>query len=385
MPTNRFCLLIFVFTLMIVPTRGQSNEAAPWTITEDCLTVEEAFLETYPGRIFAYEPGTGIRGISADVPSSYFVAFAGTNFTGASAISPNGAWIAIPAGYINLAGLEDYIYVVNEIRVQSTDFGTVNITRRIPWQAQFRGTEVDEAVRDIRWLDNAAFRYTEETWENDDPAFYTVNAFLDAAEGDDDLFVLDVREGVSPDGTLVFGIEAFEAGVFDRATGDLIAALSAPRHRLVGWLPDSGGFITMSYERRENENVPQVTWFDRNGERVSLITELPVNQFTWSPRGDRFAFSVYDAARGQNTLYIGDPTTQTLRDTCLDIRWGNRDLGYGLKWSPTGDALAVMRSTINALYIVDLDAATVAPVPNYTEADPSYLLGWYLLGNEETP
>ena len=375
----RVLFLTFMLSIGSFSNAAQPTTDDPWPISERCATINDTPAEQFIGTIFAYEPEVGVRGLRADLTTSYFVAFEGANFTGAAAISPSGEFIAIPSGLISFSTLVDETYQVNEIRVQSTDPATNSIANRIPWDANYRGTNQDLIMRDLRWLDENSLLYAEDDWQTERAytTVFTIDAMTDAAEYIDDPVIQQITDGLSPDRTRAVGLFDFEIGLFDVATGDLLRGYTSERPQLAAWSPDSSQFVMQNSERIDGETIPYLTLIDRDGITTERIGDFEAAQLRWSADGTRFAFTTYDAEIRSHRLFIGDITERTIPDMCTSVRYGNQTTGYGLMWSPDGTLLAVLLpDAAQPLHLLDLESATLSPVTIYTETRYGFLIAW---------
>lgn len=374
----RFALIIFPLIFIVISTAQSQESDEGWTIIQNCATSGDPITD-YGGTIFTYEPEVGIRGLRADMPSSYFVAFDGTNFTGAAAVSPDGELIAIPSGLISFSTLVDETYQVNEIRVQSTDPATTSITNRIGWQANYRGTQPDLVMRDIRWLDENTLLYAQDTWQNEigQNAIFFVNAATDETTEWENSVVREVLNGLSPDRSRAFGLYQFGISLIDVESGEMLLDATQPRSHLLGWSPDSSQFALQSSQRVDNEIIPMLSLVNRDGENATLISTLDAAQLRWSPDGTQFAFSAYNEDTRNHRLLIGDVNAQIITDHCMDVRYGNETTGYGLQWSPDGTQLAILSDeTTLPLHILDLNSNQRRQIENYNDTRYSFLIAW---------
>jgi len=372
--------LIFVALLLgTVHVVAQSADTTHWPITEQCAVTNNTPIESFSGRIFAYEPEVGIRAVRADLTTSYFVAFEGANFTGAAAISPSGDFVAIPSGLISFSTLVDETYQINEIRIQSTDPSTTTIANRISWNANYRGTQQDLVMRDLRWLDETSLLYAADSWQNNigDTVISTINVMTDETEAWDNPLIKQLANGLSPDNTRGFGLYDFQIGLYDIESGALLRDYTAQRATLAGWSPTSDHLIIQTSERIDGEYIPYLELVERDGEAVDRIANLSAAQLRWSPDGTQFAFSTYDDDLRAHQLFIGDMETKTLTDMCVSVRYGNITTGYGLMWSPDSTILAVLLpDTAQPLHLLDLASTSLHPVAIYTETRYGFLIAW---------
>ncbi|HEX2620985.1 MAG TPA: hypothetical protein VHL11_12580, partial [Phototrophicaceae bacterium] len=150
--------LIFAGLVWLLCISAQARQGfptlVPWAVNRHCAADPIAPPEgwSFPGVIVSTVPEDGIRGLRADTFKTYYIAFAGSNFTEGGALSPDGKWYAVPFGYIQTAASSDLRYIVQELRVMSTE-ALPKVRAQMVWKASYQVG----AIQPIRWLDNASF------------------------------------------------------------------------------------------------------------------------------------------------------------------------------------------------------------------------------------
>jgi hypothetical protein len=320
-----------------------------WTIETGCLP--EAITPpdglTFDGVILTYQPDEGIRALRSDVPTTYYIAFEGSNFTAAGSMSPDGKWVAFPYGYIQTAATSDVRYIVNELRVHSTE-RVPRIAARMGWTVSY---QIEDGIPPIRWLDNETLLF--ETGADHD--LVQVNPFTTEITESE----LDAYTSLSPH--LTRGIAPYfeRNGLFDIESGDLLTELPNGSMEVFEWSNDS--LMTVDF--------PQLTLRDHDGAMLETLMTFSEDQRVWNFHwsGDRFTFSLYDPYKNENFLYVGDVNSRTLTETCFRLR----NEPSSVEWSPDGTMLALLGYE-SGLYIYDLNENVIYQVAEYTGG----LIGW---------
>jgi hypothetical protein len=164
----RLQIFISVSLLLFSSFNTSAQDEMGWPVEQRCLGEPTAPPEgwTFEGTIFTqnYE---GIRGVNSRIKTPYFIIFDDGFAYGASA-SPDGRWYTVPAGRVTNATMVDYCFIVEEIRVYSTDGRRELYT--LPWNITFRGGG-GYAVRQIRWVDNEHFIYEQGQYNSNEDTF----------------------------------------------------------------------------------------------------------------------------------------------------------------------------------------------------------------------
>jgi WD40 repeat protein len=306
---------------------GMVSAADPWQVNTACAVVSES-PAPLDGVILTHDPDAGVRALRAGVATTYFIAFEGSNFTGAGALSPDGRWFAMPHGTITTAAAFDVRYRVTEIRVHSTD-AVPQIRRRIPWDATFQAG----AVPSIRWLDAATLLYPEGGF-GDPLTGISVDPLADPLEKT--ASPLTAYAALAPD--LATGIGRYQDtdALYDTASGWVRARLTGLSGYV--WSPDSARFAAV--QRRESGAALVV--IDAASLETRVLFDVPpdhvVRNLRWSPDGARLAFSLFDPQENVNRLYIGALDGGTLTDPCIGLHPGVA----AVAWSPDGARLALV-------------------------------------------
>jgi WD40 repeat protein len=326
----------------------------------NCTPLSRPDNWTFDGVILTYEPDEGVRALRSSITTTYYIAFEGSNFTGAGAVSPDGKWFALPYGYIQTAASSDVRYRVNELRVHSTE-PVPRIVARMAWNATF---QFEDGIAAVRWLDNDTFFFASGA-EGD---LMRVSPFTqDVTETDLDPYIHlspDLTRGVAPH---------FEGrALFDLESGEVVRRFPALPSGLTvfAWTPDSSAFVTVEMADIERRLV----LYNRDGGMIDTLYTFGEDQllwnFRWSPDGERLAFSLYDPYKNENFLYLGDRSG--VIETC--IRLNNLHDGAftsALAWSPDGTQLALLGFG-NGLLIYDVNEDRLIHAGNYSGG----LLGW---------
>lgn len=339
--------LIFLFSF---------EQQTAWTIETACLPEATTPPDgwTFDGVILTYQPDEGVRARRIDVPTTYYIAFEGSNFTGATALSPDGKWLAFPYGYIQTAAASDVRYVVNELRVHSTE-RVPRIVGRMAWSVSY---QVEDGIPPLRWLDNETLLFATGA-EHD---LVQVNPFIQEISESE----LDIYTHLSPDLTRGVAPHFEHLGLFDLEGDELLASFPSQ--------PSGFTLFDWSTDHLMTLDDSQLTLRDHNGEILEPVMTLSSEQrlwnFQWS--GHKFAFSLYDPYKNENFLYLGDVETRTITETC--VRLNNLHDGVytsSLTWSPDGSMLALIGYD-SGLHIYDLNEKTMFQAAEYSGG----LLGW---------
>ncbi len=361
----RFTVLMLAL-LFFLPFRLNAQptaEPTEWSVTRDCLLEPQPRPDdyTFPGFIASYVPDDGIRALRAETFTTYYLAFAGSNFIESVGFSPDGRYLALPYGFIETAGAFDIRYDVDELRIMTT--GTYpQIVARVPWQASFQQGDLAR----IEWLDNETFTFAQgsfldgQTTQQVEPFTGVVSPF--------DTGAYQYR---SPDGERGFDAESDRPTLRSLTNPFLsetpIASLPAQQVNLSGvvWSPDSSHFAALEADDGE---ARWLSLYSREGEPLArlydLTTEHLLANVRWSPDGSQLAFTEYDPYDNENTLFLADVISQTVNDTCvlLDTRYTHPPT-EALAWSPDGASLAlalpdgfhIYDSAANGLYRIGDD------------------------------
>lgn len=352
----------------IPPVLAQA--VSEWTLVDECLPAPQPRPDDYrfPGFIASYVPGDGIRALRAETFTTYYLAFAGSNFIEAAAFSPDGRWLALPYGYIETAAAFDVRYRVGELRVMST--GTFpQISARLPWQASFQ----QGALARIGWLDSETFTFAQGSFL-DGQTLQQVQPFT----GEISPFAAGAYDQRSPDGTRGFQSDADRLAMLDLTDSafdrTVLAHFPAQQASFSGivWSPDSSQLAALEAEVSEvsagESGSRWLSLYSRNGDPVAQLFDLTderlLTNFRWSPDGAQFAFAAYNPYDDESMLYIGDVAGETLRATCVLLNTlYTRSPEHALAWSPDNSSLAltlrdglhIYDSTVGALYRIGAD------------------------------
>jgi WD40 repeat protein len=354
--------------LMIALMLGQpaQDDLPQWSLSRECADDPVARPEgwTFAGIIASIVPDDGIRGLRADTFKTYYLAFAGSNFIEGGALSPDGRFLAVPYGYIETAGTLDVRYKVNELRIISTE-AFPQIRARIGWQATFQHPNIPQVL----WLDDETLLFPQGSFL-DGLSPQRVKPFTN--EVMPDTVLMGMR--FSPDLTRAFSPDYDSWGLFDLSSGAVLARYPTLP---LAWSPDSSLFARVSDTGMER----WLQLVDREGQLLANAADITPDRrlwnFRWSPDGSKFVYSAYDPYKNENTLYIGDMTTQTVTDACvLLVNRHDGEHESGVVWSPDGTQLALLTSQAtddpNALQILNVETGERYSIGVYAGG----LMGW---------
>lgn len=317
------------------------------------------------------------RAYRAGVATTFVLSFAGGNFLAAAAVSPDGRYFAVPNGVITTVSSSDVRYVVQEIRIVTTE--TVpRILRRLPWRASFPvGTRFTSAgdIPRIRWVDSSALQFIDGTIsEGQSPV--QVQVLEDAPPVDAPGYS---ALSVSPDRTRALTLLGGRLVLLDlTATASIAALPQTPAGLLqVAWSPDSTQFaMTLAGDR-----AVSLALFSRDGEQRDTLVTLAEGQvlwnLRWSPDAARIAFTAFDPQPIENRLFVADLAARSVNDTCLPL-FADVD-GQSLSalaWSPDGSRLALVTSQTAARPQIQIYDVALRSRYNLVPA-AGRLLGWY--------
>lgn len=363
------------FVTLSLTTHAQDGDG--WPITQDCAPEAEEPPDdwTFPGVILTLYPDDGVRALRASLGSTFYVTFAGSAFVQGGALSPDGAWFAFPYGYMQTAVAFDTRYVVQEIRVHSTE-AVPQLRRRIPWLATFQqntpyraGETLD--LPPLVWLDSERLLYPQGTFE-------TGYEYVETRPLGEDVIPVPSDFGdyrwLSPDLERGFILEGGAWVLVQTQTDERLADFPALMDGLTWfvWSADASQFATITVDG----DTRSLVRYDADGQHIETMLNFTSDQtlwnFDWSPDGERLLFSLYDPQYNENRLYIGDLTGQTLTDTCVLLvneHRGAVDGVYGAVWSPDGTQIALVAAQDadgNRFQIMDVTTGGRYGVTGYT-------------------
>lgn len=344
--------LIFTLTAILCIGVHSFAQGSGWPLTQDCAAAADPL--PFDGVIVTANPDEGVRALRSSIGATYFVAFAGSNFTQAGALSPDGRYFAVPYGTIQVAGSFDNRARITELRLHTTD-PVPQIVRRIPWDATFQDYEIPA----VRWLDSETILFAGGKFA-EPKVYYTVNVFAD--EITPQPTPLGQYETIAPDQQQGIGRYQDSYALYELSSGWVIRRLVDMRGFV--WNPVASVFAALVQDGA-TRLLALLTPDAAQQTILTLDERYVVRNFTWSPDGERFAFSLFDPQEDENRLVIGDTRTETLMDTCILLHNAVR----GAVWSPAGDRLAVVTSQLE---IFDLAANTRHPAAPFSGG----LIGW---------
>lgn len=357
----------------IAPLAAQDTPSQTgWPIEQHCVgdPTSPPADWTYDGTIFV-QGQQGIRALDDYYKTPYFTLFE-SPFIYAAALSPDGKWYAVPAGYRGYATMSTSSYEIKGIMVVGTD--TSRKSYFVPLRVSYEGMFDAYSIPSVRWLDNTHLMY--EGIYADDFGTYIIEPFAGEYtrwEGKSS----PLYGFVAPDGKL--GIvrtslsDELAWSLLNYPEGEILTTLTAPIGSLV-WSPDSTIFVA-SIDQPDallDDATHQLALFDRMGERISVIFSAGTQQspevLAFSNDG-RFLTFLFD----DNHLYIVDMQNQAVIETCLSLI-GHQYLINGLTWSPHAHQLAFRYA--DAVDVLDFEASTFYKVSDV----PGEVVAWGAAG-----
>lgn len=363
MPKIQHFLTLAVILCTALPTFAQATDCSPPTIS--------AGQAAFSGIIASWVPGDGVRAQRPELATTYYLAFDGSNFTAGGAMSADGRYYAVPHGVIQTNSSADVRYVVQELRVITSE--TVpRIVARVPWQASFPvGTRfaTTQGIPAIQWLSSDTFAFPsgsmngEQVWERVAPFNQptTVEDFPAAA-----------ASPLSPNGLIGLRPDGLGWAIYDPSSGAETARLprlSAAQTR--AWSPDSA-YLAVVVDRPDGTAL---ALFSADGAPVADVQAAEPGQqvwnVRWSPDGARLAYALFDPETGLNRVLIYDLASGETQDTCIDLVTHPQ----ALAWSPDGAQLALVADVGGgeALWLFDLAEGTLQRLGSASGG----LLGWF--------
>jgi WD40 repeat protein len=365
-----YSLLTLLFALPVVAVQ-ETPIATDWAIVERCIATPSQPPDgwTYDGVIFTYIEDDGVHASRADMATSYYVALAGWREFGQSGrFSPNGRWIAIPIGRVEVSFPTSYSYLVDEIRV----YNTAPTHTASSFDTHYKGlTGVGLYVRPVSWLDDNHFV----AFHKDHPYSEEETSFVyDLLSGE----VIPLEESSYSDFVFgsfyaaprihTYGYDPFSATyTLVVSNGSTTAEIPLPiKHSefnllsdsIVQWTSDYSHFAALLTDREG------IGLFDRNGQIQAFIplTGYP-DELRLAGDGKQVAY-----VEPNGTLMIADFETHTITDTCIETP-------YSVAFSPDGDQFAFGLESVGYISILDLETWQAYNI-NLAAAD---VVGWYSL------
>jgi WD40 repeat protein len=370
-------LLAAGLSIFLAASSEYAAQSAGWTPVEACAGLPSAAPDAPFDGLLIMVDSDAARAFREEIATTYVLSFAGGNFVGAGAVSPDGKYYAVPNGVITTVSSSDVRYTVQEIRIVTTE--TVpRIVARITWRASFPfGTRFTSSgdIPPIQWLDGDTIQFISGTI-SDGHTPVEVDVF-DGGE-------MDIAKGypvlaASPDRTRMIAVRDGGLALIDTASAGIVAALPpTPRGALqAAWSPDGARLALTTVD---DGAVTLRLYRDDAGENETVVT-LPPEQILWnlrwSPDGTRLAFTAFDPQTNENRLHIADAAARTVTDTCLPLVADVTGKPFAaLAWSPDSTRIAVLTAQTSAqpqiqIYSVD-DRTRYTLIPA-----AGRLLGWY--------
>lgn len=355
--------LLTLLALLLISASAAAQEATPetspegWEVVQRCITAPSEPPEgwTFEGTIFTYR-SDGIRGFKADVSSPYLIAFQSDNeFGGAGTFSPDGRWYALPRGHTGVTSmLWNPYHVIETLRVIST--APNRIIYDIPW-SHYEGTGHIEFLTRPRWLDNEILEYkdvygwhTVEPFQNpvpvnDSPSSLTRFLLANSPDASRAVYRLDDNDFTSPDQWILLNEDTQEEIVDFTIQTPLLRLWATTDFGipLVGWLPDSTGFIAML----QSEEQDEIVLFSRDGNFLESLFSYNRGGLTFrvAQNGLSAAFVSFEP----RTLHLIDLSAREIVDTCIQPSF--REFAV----SPDGRQVALSIGQDGFVYILDIE------------------------------
>ncbi|MCU0496648.1 MAG: hypothetical protein MUF87_04765 [Anaerolineae bacterium] len=324
-------LLLLVSALVIVQPIDWTNDwTNTWMNERACVPLVSPAPEdlTFSGALITYD-SDGVRAYRAGLPTTYFIAFGGSNFNEGGALSPDGRWYAVPHGTIQTIATSDVQYRVNELRIYTT--GAIPQLRwRLPWSL----AAPYPTLPTLHWL-------------AEDTLVYGQGGFLTGFDGyrvdvSDGSMVTDDRfrvHALSPDGTRGFLPDADQWRLVDLTSEIPLADFPRGLETRFTWSLNSEQFVILTADR-------VLMLYDRDGRPVETMLTLGPDRRLWNLSwvGERhLLFSLYDPYQGRNPLYRVDLTTNTIVDLCVElVPYHDGQPESAVIGSPDGEWIAVI-------------------------------------------
>lgn len=364
MPKIQHFLTLAVILSIALPALAQATDCSPPNIS--------AGQAAFSGIIASWVPGDGVRALRPELATTYYLAFDGSNFTAGGAMSPDGRYYAVPNGVIQTNSSADVRYVVQELRVITTE--TVpRIAARVPWQASFPvGTRfaTTQGIPSIHWLDADTFAFPSGSM-NGEQVWQRVAPFSQPTTIED--FPAAAASPLSPDGRRGLRPDGLGWAIYDLSTSETSARLprlSAAQTRL--WSPNSANLAAVV----ERPSGTALALFASDGAPVTDVQAAEPGQqvwnVRWSPDGSRLVYALFDPETEINRVFIYDLTSSETQDTCIDLTTHPQ----ALTWSPDGAQLALVADVGggDALWLFDPAADTLQRLGSASGG----LLGWFI-------
>lgn len=374
---RRIGLFILSLAGLFITCSPIAAQPTVYTAEERCAALPSAAPATPFDGMLVTVDADATRAFRDGVATTYVLAFGGGNFLSAGAVSPDGAYFAVPNGVITTVTSSDIRYTVQEIRILTT--GTVpRIVTRLPWRASFPvGTAFTSSggIPPIRWLDDTHIAFVTGT-VNDVQTLVAIDVFA----GGDPVEVAGLGlTNLSPDGSRGVALVGGMTVLVDALNGDTVAVLpQTPSGALqFAWSPDGTRFAMTDVV----DGAIALRLYDAGGVLEETVTVLPPEQvlwnLRWSPDGAFLAYTAFDPQSIENRLHVVNLTVRTVTDTCLPLVADVNGRGLSvLAWSPDSTRLAILTRQTSARPAVQI--YTVASRSRYTLVSAAgRLFGWY--------
>jgi hypothetical protein len=373
------CLMLLTAPLFAQEETSTIIPGEGWTLEQRCVGEATTPSEdwTFEGTIFAYKLGMGFHALRSDVPTPYYLAFNGSIFNSAGAVSPDGLLYAVPAGEdsgpYNMVGT--HLFRVKEILIYRTT-PAAPLIQRIPHKATY-ASGTDFVIPDVVWINNDQIAV--DTGEHVASNLLTIDLRKEEV-----ISTLDINPYQyfipSPDLTQMFAVQYHENAalqLIEVKTGNIVREF--PSNQRIGtWSPDSSKIVSDKITDADKKSL-LLLQRDRLSETSILTAQHPPVEFDfftirWSLDSSHFAFRIYNGSF--STLHVVDVETKTIIDTCITN-------ASEFVLSPNGKQVAIRvfkpNSDDSSLSIIDLEEKqmTRLAADNF-----GYLSGWY--PNEKT-
>ena len=316
---RRLVMLLCLLALTIIPTIAQTDETETWEVIERCVDepVEPPDDWSFEGVIYTYGD-TAIRGLRHDISATFITVYAGENFLTGATFSPNGQYIAVPAGFTLSRDWYENQFRVTEIRIYETAL-TRRLVQRLPVFAitQFSSSFEELSITQVYWLDDIHIYYRDRTDPID--VHSSVNVVINIETGEKTIWSHD-----------------YHPAEYSLEIHDLMESPQVAQPYPV-WISDSQAIIG----RWENfDGSLSIISPDAVVQQIIFGGAVNSASFNLSPNSQYLAFIAAD-----NRLFIADLMQETIYDTCLTYDYGafwrhDNDM-FTRTWSPNSTQIAI--------------------------------------------
>lgn len=148
-----------IFLVLSVAWIGRT-QPLEWPIERECAPSVSAAPEdlAFSGALITYAVD-GVRAYRDGFPTTYFIAFGGSNFNEGGALSPDGRWYAVPHGTIQTIATSDVQYRVSELRIYTTE-----AIPQLRWRLAWSLASPYRTLPPLQWLSDHTLLYGQGTF-----------------------------------------------------------------------------------------------------------------------------------------------------------------------------------------------------------------------------